>query len=60
MIYKCDNCGLVFGEHKVATRRELVGEFWGAPAYQEIRVCPDCRSEDIDAYPDKGEGEENE
>lgn len=58
MIYKCDNCGLLFPEHKVATRHELVGKFLGSPAYQEIRVCPDCRSEKIDAYTDKGEGEE--
>ena len=59
MIYKCDNCGLVFPENKVETRRELVGEFWGAPAYQEIRVCPDCHSDEIEEYiPNEEEGEE--
>lgn len=58
MIYKCENCGRVFTDEQAETRSEYVGEFWGAPAYQEIRVCPDCRSEEIDAYTDKGEGEE--
>ena len=58
MIYKCDNCGLVFPENKVETRRELVGEFWGAPAYQEIRVCPDCHSDEIEEYiPNEEEGD---
>ena len=56
MIYKCGNCGRVFSEDKADTRKEFVGEFWGAPAYQNILVCPDCRSDEIEEY--TGEGEE--
>ena len=50
MIYKCDNCGRVFTDEQADTRKECVGEFWGAPAYKEYLVCPDCKSDEIDEY----------
>ena len=28
----------------------VFGEFWGAPAYKEYLVCPDCRSDEIEEY----------
>lgn len=50
MIYKCGDCGRVFSEDQAETRSECVGEFWGAPAYKEYLVCPDCRSDEIEEY----------
>lgn len=58
MIYKCGNCGRVFPDEKADTRKELVGEFWGAPAYQNILVCPDCRSDEIDEYYESEESDD--
>lgn len=59
MIYKCGNCGRVFHEEQADTRKESVGEFWGAPAYTEYLVCPDCHSDEIEEYiPNEEEGEE--
>ena len=43
-MYVCNDCGMFFEEEKVNT--ESVGEFWGAPAYQEYGVCPYCKSTD--------------
>jgi len=57
MIYKCENCGRVFPEEQADTRKELVGEFWGAPAYKEYYCCPDCRSDEIEEYESEGEEE---
>lgn len=47
---KCSDCGHVFAEEDAETTQEYVGEFWGAPAYQTISICPNCRSEDIDEF----------
>ena len=44
--YKCYDCGEEFDEP--ATRRELVGEFWGTPAYDNFDCCPRCRSDEIE------------
>lgn len=44
---------------QAATRSERIGEFWGAPAYTEYLVCPDCHSDEIEEYiPNEEEGEE--
>lgn len=55
MIYKCGNCGRVFTDEQADTRTECVGEFWGAPAYKEFFICPDCRSDEIEEYDPKEE-----
>lgn len=57
MIYKCGNCGRVFTDEQADTRKECVGEFWGAPAYKHFLVCPDCRSDELEKY-EEGEDEE--
>lgn len=46
----CSNCKQVFSEDEAESRNENVGEFWGAPAYLEVNVCPFCRSDEIDEY----------
>lgn len=55
---KCMDCKEVFDVSEVVTIREYRGEFWGAPAYETIGVCPWCRSDDIDwDYVDEDEEE---
>lgn len=58
MIYKCGNCGRVFTDEQADTRKELVGEFWGAPAYKEYLCCPDCRSDEIEEYYESEESDD--
>lgn len=43
---KCRSCGCRFDHAEV--RRELVGEYWGDKAYENVCVCPECRSEEIE------------
>lgn len=50
MKYKCYECGHVFNEEDADTRKDYVGEFWGAPAYQDLPICPNCGSEELDEY----------
>ena len=38
--YYCTSCGEIFDEPE--TYSECVGEFWGAPAYQDFAECPYC------------------
>ena len=56
MRYVCGDCGCKFNEEEAGTHKELVGEFWGAPAYQEFMNCPECSSDYIEEY----DGEESE
>ena len=54
-MYRCNDCGDKFHIEDAEKRSECVGEFWGAPAYQEYSVCPYCGSEyieEIDDYED--------
>lgn len=44
----CNRCKHVFHEDDADTRPELVGEFWGSPAYDEIDICPECGSDDLE------------
>lgn len=55
--YKCCECGLVFNEDEADTRHDLVGEFWGAPAYMDFTICPKCGSDELEEYI---EGEETD
>lgn len=50
MRYVCGDCGCKFNEEEAGTHKELVGEFWGAPAYQEFMNCPECSSDCIEEY----------
>lgn len=38
--YRCCRCGKVFNEP--GYYQDLVGEFWGQPAYEAISCCPYC------------------
>ena len=50
MKYKCYECGHIFNEEEADTRKDYVGEFWGAPAYQDLPICPNCGSEELDEH----------
>lgn len=43
--FKCEDCGEIFDTPD--TMQDLVGEFWGSPAYQTIAICPHCKSDEI-------------
>ncbi len=43
MKYYCTSCGEIFDEPE--TYSECIGEFWGAPAYQDFAECPYCGGE---------------
>jgi hypothetical protein len=45
---RCGRCGSIFNSEDADTRPELVGEFWGSPAYIEIDICPECGSDDLE------------
>lgn len=47
---KCCRCGAIFHEEDADTRKDYVGEFWGMPAYEDIDICPECRSEDLEEF----------
>lgn len=49
---RCVNCGNSFEEDEIRTRSEYVSEFWGAPAYADVEVCPVCGSEDLEELED--------
>ena len=44
----CNKCGELFKLEDGEDRYELVGEFWGAPAYDRYKVCPVCGSDEFD------------
>lgn len=48
---KCENCGATFTEGKIIN--EYRGEYWGAPAYESIEVCPICGDDCIEDINDK-------
>lgn len=43
-MYMCE-CGEIFDEPK--SRKEIIGEYQGAPAWDSFGVCPCCDSEEI-------------
>lgn len=47
---KCSDCGAAFEDYETKTRLEYISEFWGAPAYAEISVCPCCGSDEIEEF----------
>ena len=49
---RCYNCDEIFNEEDADTVSEIVGEFWGAPAYMNYNACPICRSTDIEEVED--------
>lgn len=42
-MYKCFDCGYEFDEP--ITWQESRGEFWGAPCYETVCGCPNCKGE---------------
>lgn len=45
-MYKCCECGETF--ETPATIKEERGEFWGMTCYEEISICPYCKSSEFD------------
>lgn len=52
---KCDKCGRTFDEEDTITKRENMGEFWGAPAYESIACCPFCGCDSLDEVEEEKE-----
>lgn len=50
--YKCTECGTIFTSEDAGTVSERVGEFWGAPAYNDFVACPRCLCTELDPYDD--------
>lgn len=48
--YRCNRCGAVFDKSDAGYGQEYVGDFWGAPAYEKVDVCPECDSDDLDDF----------
>ena len=57
-MFKCNDCGNTFHDYEIKTIYEDRGEFWGAPAYEPIGLCPYCNSDDFEEYFER-EDEEN-
>lgn len=57
-MFKCYSCGCTF--EYFGTIKDYVGEYWGRPAYQNIAVCPYCKSENFDEYHYEDEYEDDE
>lgn len=55
---KCWRCGEIFKEEDAGVRSENVGEFWGAPAYMEINVCPACGCDELEEVSGEEEDED--
>lgn len=45
-MFRCNDCDAVFTEPD--TYRELIGEYWGTPAYETFGCCPECGSDDYE------------
>ena len=56
----CNDCGKIFDEDDAKVVHDHVGDFWGAPAYQDFIECPYCGSDDIDDYHEEDEEEEDD
>ena len=52
---KCSECERVFEESEIYWQRELIGEYWGMPAYDDIACCPHCSSDEIEEYEESEE-----
>lgn len=58
---RCHDCKEVFDAYEARIIEEPRGEFWGAPAYERVAVCPWCGSDDVDwNYVDDEEEEDDE
>ena len=44
-MFRCEGCGAEF--ETPARVKVLMGEYWGAPAYDELMVCPDCKYDEL-------------
>ena len=44
-MYQCDHCKRIFAEPEM--RKELMGEYMGAPAAENYPVCPYCGDEEL-------------
>lgn len=45
-MFRCNDCENEFFEPD--TYKELIGEFWGMPAYETFGCCPVCKSDDFE------------
>ena len=49
-MFRCEDCEAIFDEP--AVERELIGEYWGTPAYENFVCCPKCGSDFIEGVED--------
>ncbi|MBR4832409.1 MAG: hypothetical protein IKZ97_07270 [Butyrivibrio sp.] len=56
----CTECGKIFDEDEAKVVHDHVGDFWGAPAYQDFLECPDCGSDMLEDYREEEEDEEDD
>lgn len=45
--YRCLDCGAIFNGLELKEYDEVIGDFWGAPAFDSFMLCPYCDSENI-------------
>lgn len=57
MMYKCNDCDAIFENPKCVS--EYRGEYWGAPAYEDMYYCPECGSDDYEEYREEEDEEEH-
>lgn len=55
---RCLNCGMKVDEPD--TVRSYVGEFWGAPVYENVYRCPFCGDYDLKEFEEKTEDDEED
>lgn len=47
-MFRCNYCGKFFDEPD--SYKECMGEFWGAPAYEEFSCCPYCKDTNFEKF----------
>ena len=52
---KCCECGQIFDEEDTLYVDEYRGEFWGAPAYEQMACSPCCEGDFEDYEPEEDE-----
>jgi len=57
--YRCQECDEVFTLEEAGTVREYVGEFWGAPSYNDLIACPRCSCTELITFTECGDDEDD-
>ena len=48
--YRCCRSGMIFNKDEAECGQEYRGEFWGMPAYENVDICPECNSDDLEDF----------